>query len=208
MDVKKVVAAATEIVAMLISAYRDARGVHAETILGGAAALAGEWALRATGQILPEKGWVVGGAPDRFLYRAQSPNDLTMWMIIKKWAIKAGATENQLPDPVRIVATVAKSIGRSPFPPLSIPAEHYPREWSPNACPRLRPQVTAIAEKHHLSNQETAYAIAFAVADLIDKSKQAVAPHVAATLAGEIMIGVSRMAPLKEPVGYSPPDTQ
>ena len=53
-------AASSDIVKILIASYRNERGVHAETIIGAAAALAGEFALRAAEPKLPENGWVLG----------------------------------------------------------------------------------------------------------------------------------------------------
>lgn len=192
--------ARAEIAALLIEAYRDGQGVHSETMIGGAAALAGEFGLRAIEPNLPEQGWVVGDKINGLLFENEEQGEATLWTIIRVGAERAGAPAEELPDPVDVVARVAAKIGGSPFPPLTVPERHYPHEWSPNACPRLRRAIEIIADARNLSSVDRAMAIAFAIAFLIAQIKDVLPPVIAATLALEIMIGVSRMAPMKEPI--------
>jgi hypothetical protein len=198
MNVERLGQAGREIAQALISGYRDERGVHAETIIGAAAALAGEFALRATGAELPKgPAWIVGGDVDKLLYGA-GEEKATMWALLKLAATNAGVPAGELPDIREIVARTTNAIGKAPFPPLTIPKENYPREWSPDACNRFRGTVRSIAKRLGLSPQETATAIAFATMTLIEQTKSIVPPKVTVTLAAEIMVGVSRMAPVEQ----------
>jgi hypothetical protein len=193
---RKITVAAKSIEDVLVQAYRDQRGVHAETVVGAAAALAGEFALRASGVELPKKGWIAGGIADGLLFEPGDEKSLTLWRAIREWAIRAGADEAKLPKVEAVVAEVAQRVGGAPFPPLSVSFDRYPREWSPNAAPRFRERIMAIARDHALTPVETAFALAFVVGNLIDRTKAILPPEIGATIALEIMIGVSRMAPL------------
>lgn len=191
--------ASAEIAKFLIASYRNEQGVHAETILGAAAALAGEFALRAVEPVLPETGWVVSDKINPLLFENEARGETTLWTVIRVGAEGVGAAPADLPDPVAVVARVAAAVGGSPFPPLSIPDRHYPHEWSPNACPRLRDGIEKIAVEQGLSGSTLALALAYAIALLIAQTKDILPPAIAATLALEVMIGVSRMVPMKEP---------
>src|SRR5262245_58198190 len=59
--VKVIGQASDKIGKLLMQAYRDERGIHIETIVGAAAVLAGEFALRASVPRLPDTGWIAGG---------------------------------------------------------------------------------------------------------------------------------------------------
>lgn len=184
----------------LINEYRDERGVHSETIIGAMAALAGEFALYAVEPVLPDDGWVYSEAVNGLLFENETKGQTTLWSAIRVGARRAGASPDDLPDPIDVVARVAQSVGQSPFPPLSVPKKYYPHEWSPNACPKYRNQIAKLALEQNLSATESAIALGYGIGLLIAKTSDTLPPAVAATLALEIMIGVSRMAPLKEPV--------
>jgi hypothetical protein len=192
--------ASSEIAKFLIESYRNERGVHAETILAAAAALAGEFALRAVEPVLPETGWVISDKINPLLFEDERRGKATLWTVVRTGAERAGAAPEDLPDPVAVVARVAAAVGGSPFPPLSIPDRHYPHEWSPNACPRLRGGIEKIAAEQGLSAGDTAMALAYAIALLIAQTKDVLPPAIAATLALEVMVGVSRMVPMKQPL--------
>ena len=85
-------------------------------------------------------------------------------------------------------------------PPLSIPEKHFPHEWSPNACPRLRGGIEKIAADHKLEQGDTAKALALTIVLLMAQTKSVLPASVAATLALEVMLGVAHMVPLNEPV--------
>ncbi len=191
---------APEIADFLIQQYRTDRGVHAETLLGAVAALAGEFALRAAEPELPQDGWVLSDNVNGILFEDEGSGEITMWSIIRIGASRDDPGGEGLPDPVEVVARVGSAVGGSPFPPLSVPAEHYPHEWSPNACPRYRADIEKIGERNGLGKKDLALALALAITLLIANTREVLDPAIAATLALEIMIGVSRMAPLEEPI--------
>lgn len=186
------------IVTLLMQAYRDGRGVHAETILGAAAVLAGEFALRAVVPALPREGWIVGAPADALMFGGfpGEKNRPTMWSIVQVFAIDKFGGMSQLPNMDIIATRASKAIAAKSFPPqLSIPSEHFPREFSPNACPRFRRQIMALAAEHGLDPTETALAFGFAIAILIMNTHQLVPAKVLTTLAAELMVAMTRVAP-------------
>jgi hypothetical protein len=193
-------AAGVQITRFLMQNYQTARGIHCETIIGAAAALAGEFALRASEPTLPDSRWVTSTKSTGLLFENEARGEMSMWTIIRVGAEKAGAAPKALPDPVEVTGRVAASLGQSPFPPLSVPEEHAPHEWSPNACPLLRDAVERIGRENGLSPQDLALELAMCITFLIHQAKDVLPPAIAATLALEIMIGVSRMVPMQEPI--------
>lgn len=192
--------AADEIVRFLVASYADRRGIHAETIIGAAAALAGEFALKATTPDLPESGWLFSDPANRLIHGTADGGAPGLWDLLRDGALAAGAPADDLPDPREVAARTAKAVGSSPYPPLSVPDEHYPHEWSPNACPRLRAGIGEIAGRHGLATAEIPLALGRALVMLFGAAKGVLAPAIAATLAVEIMVGVAHMAPLQKPV--------
>lgn len=198
MNLEKLDAASTEIAREIGEHYRDERGAHAETTIGAAAALAGEYALKASVEKLPPSGWIVGAPADELLYLGEASNRVTLWSFLRLSAKAANVPESDIPNPFEVAIQISNAIASSPFPPLTIPERHYPREWSPEACPRLRGMVNRVAAERGLTPAETAFSIAMAIAKLINQAKQLVPPQILIRLAAEVMIGVSRMAPLPD----------
>ncbi|WP_340117115.1 hypothetical protein [Pelagibius sp. 7325] len=187
--------ASTEIANCLVAGYRNERGIHAETVIGAAAALAGEFALRSTASQLPDSGWVFSPEASELIF-----GDPGLCDMLRETALEAGAGEADMPKPVELSKRIAGSVGGSPYPPLSVPQHHYPHEWSPNACVKFRVEIERIAAAHQLTKLEVVVAIVMATQALIVQAKSALSPAIGATLAMEIMGGVSHMAPLKQPV--------
>jgi hypothetical protein len=196
-----------ELAQMLYAAYTDRQNrVHVETMLGGAAALTGEFALRATGLPLPEHGFVLGDPINDILCEAK--DRLTLWDVLKSTASVTSLKESDLPDHIAIIRGIAEAIGAisgkgdgdKTFPPLSIPDDNYPHEWSPNACPRLRERVAAIGKRHHLTPRQLAFALAYAIVGIIKEAQEILAPAIAVRLVAEVMFATAKMAPLKRPV--------
>jgi hypothetical protein len=200
-DAGKLIDAAEELAQMFYAAYAESNGrLHAETALGGAAALTGEFVLRSTGLPLPEFGFVLDDAIDDLLYRSETR--VTIFHVL---AMTVGVTRLQalqLPDPNEIVRRVACGMQQAArgeannFPPLSVPRANFPREWSPNACLRLRRNVLAIGRRHRFTPRQTAFALAYAIVSIIRYLQQVLDPAIAVRLAAEIMFATARMAPL------------
>lgn len=190
--------AGAELTKFLVEAYRTERGVHAETVIGGAAALAGEFALRAVEPVLPETGWVTSRKASTLLFGTDPMGTTGLCTLIRQGAMKAGAEESEIPELEEVAARAAEAVGGSPYPPLSVPEGHYPHEWSPNACPRLRLGAEHICRGQGLSGREKATALAVAVAFLINETREVLPPAIGARLALEVMIGVSHMVPLAQ----------
>ncbi len=191
--------AANGLIAYLINAYTTPHGVHTETVMGALAALAGEFALRAAaeraGVRLKGPGWVVGGAPDELLYAGAARGQPAVWSFVRQGALEAGVKVEQLPDLETIVARTANAIGTAPFPPLTIPSDKHPREWSPNACPAHRVAVLHFMGEHDVTEPaQIALALGIAIKLYIEQAKSTT-PATLIQIAAEVMIGVSRMQP-------------
>ncbi|MDH3236170.1 MAG: hypothetical protein OEQ29_21820 [Alphaproteobacteria bacterium] len=193
-----------EIADFLIGSYVNEQGVHAETLLGAAAALAGEFALRAAEPILPDEGWVISTNAAGLLFENEASGEMTLWSIIRIGAERSGVGKSDMPDPGEAYGrAAAASFGSTSYPPLTVPAEHYPHEWSPNACPRYREAIAKIGALHGLPMKDLAMALALAITLIMSKTAQILPPAIAARLVLEIMIGVSRMPPLQAEVAGS-----
>src|SRR5262249_40464854 len=102
----------------------------------------------------------------------------TLWQIIETTASALGLPREDPPDAREIfgrIAAAAAAIMQDRgdgivFPPLSIPDEHYPAEWSPNAGPRLRGAVREIAAKYGLTPRQTALGLGMATGNLIHQA--------------------------------------
>jgi hypothetical protein len=199
--------AAQELVAMLCHVYTDRNNrIHAPTIVGGAAALTGEFALRATGLPLPRIGFVFGDPINEILFEG-GRDQATLWDVLEKSAATIGVPKDDLPDAREVfgrvaaaAATITRDGGDAVFPPLSIPDAHYPKEWSPNAGPRLRAAVQEIAMRYRLTARQTALALGVATGELIQQGKDLLPAKIAFQLAVEVMFSTAKMAPLAERV--------
>ena len=188
--------ASNDIATYLINSYQNPRGVHAETVIAAAAALAGEFALRGVEPALPERGWVASVRASSLIFGNPAKDEPGLWYLLRYGALKAGAQEAELPQPAEVWTRVTGAVGGAPFPPLSVPERHYPHEWSPSACPRLRGGIEAIARTHGLHGADTAKAMTLAIVLLFQQTNEALPPAIAATLALEVMVGVAHMVPM------------
>jgi hypothetical protein len=182
--------AAKSLIALLLATYTHGGTVHAETVIGAAAALAGEFAQRAAD---PSEPYAIND----ILFEGAARGRPTMWACIEQAATDADVPSSDRPDP----ATVLKRIDSSGavFPPVTVPERHYPLEH-PSACVRLRPRVIDIADRFDLSRRDLAFALGMATAGLIERNGDDLPPAVAIRLAAEIMFGRA-MAPLAEAAG-------
>jgi hypothetical protein len=198
-------AAADELFDLLCAAYTDPENcIHAETIIGGAAALTGEFALRAAGIPLPRIGFVFGPPINEVLFEGRDGRT-PLWQLLETSAAEIGLARDDMPDVHAIfgrIAATAAALTRDPacgevFPPLSVPDGHFPREWSPNAGPRLRQHVRDIAARHALTPHQIACALCIATGRLIARGRDVLDPRIAYQLATEIMFSTAKMAPLE-----------
>src|SRR5262245_61988380 len=103
MNIGRAAKAGNEIQVALVDLYFTIIGVHAETVIGAAAALAGDQALRATNNPLP-RGRNRGGPQDDLLYAGEERGGITLWGTIREIALAAGAKDDALPDIAAIAA--------------------------------------------------------------------------------------------------------
>ena len=92
-----------------------------------------------------------GDPINEILFEDSREGRATIWDFLSDAAIRAGDSEHDLPQNEDVVARIATAVNGTSFPPLSVPTQHYPHEWSPNACPEFRGRIFAIARRHALS---------------------------------------------------------
>ena len=199
MDTDTTMRAGIELTRLLVRSYKSERGVHAETAIGATAALAGDFALRAVERNPPASGFVTSEKVSALLFGTDPLGTTGLCGVIRQGAVKAGAAETAIPELEDITARIKEAIeGGGLYPPLSVPEEHYPQEWSPNACPRLRAAAAEICQSHGLNGPKSATALVIACAFLINETREVLPPEIGARIALETMIGVARMAPVTE----------
>jgi hypothetical protein len=148
----------------------------------------------------------VFGDPINAILFEGGDDQATLWEIIETTASALGLPRADLPDAREIfrrIAAAAAAIMQhrgdgTVFPPLSIPDEHYPTEWSPNAGPRLRGAVQEIAARYRLTPRQTALALGMATGNLIHQGQNLLPPKIAFRLAAEVMFATAKMAPLTD----------
>jgi hypothetical protein len=192
---EKAASAVPELIDLFLKRYKTGRGVHAETVIGAAAALTGAAALQATTPMAPGRQYALSTAADQILFD-EKPLGKSLTDVVLDLADKAGLRPDQHPDIIDVRRRVVEAFGSKSFPPLSIPVRHYPQEWSPNATVRFRGWLERFFARKGLTPLEAAAALACTTGALIQMTKDALEPCIAVLLAMEIMIGVSRMRPL------------
>ncbi len=190
--------AGVELTRLLVRSFKSDRGVHAETVIGAAGALAGDFALRAMERNPKASGFINSKKVSQLLFGTDPLGTTGLCGVIRQGAVKAGAAETAIPELEEITARIKEAMDGGPFPPLSVPIEHYPQEWSPNACPRLRAAAAEICQAHGLNPAKSATALVIACAFLINETRKVLPPEIGARIALETMIGVARMAPVTE----------
>jgi len=193
--------ASKEFITFLLARYDSGGGqVHAESIIGAAAALTGEFAQRAAGVPFGngKPGYVFGDAINEVLIEGNSQGRATVWDCIAHAARSTGLRESEVPDPIEVMKRVAAA--GPEFPPLTVPKENYPHEYSPNACIRRRPHVLKIADRYDLTRRDLCIALGMATGGLIQITKDTLSPAISVRLAAEIAFGVAKMTPLNEPI--------
>ena len=189
--------AATDLLAMLSSAYTLQEQLQPESAIAAGAALTGEFALRAAGMPLPENGLVSADLTSDVLFAGAREGRPTAWMFLMHASVEAGLASYDVPDIEAVAARIAAVDG---FPPLSVPEQHVPHEWPPNVAPRFRYRVIGVADVHDLSLRAVTIALAAATGQIIIRVRDDLPPLIGLTLAAEIMLGAARMVPLPQAV--------
>jgi hypothetical protein len=205
LDTEKLALVARDLISMLYGAYsRGEDAPHPETVIGAVAALTGEFMLRATGLPLPKIGFVFDDQIDDMLY--MSDEHMTIWNAIETVTAVTRLEAKDLPQPSALIQRVGCGValamqgeGKN-FPPLSVPYENYPEEWSPNAGVRLRNSVFEIGRKHGCTRWQLAFALAYATVGIIRDAQEVLSPAIGVKLAAEILFATARMAPIEQPI--------
>ena len=195
----------------LVGAYRDERGgYHKETVIGAAGALLGH-AIQASAYNMAANG--IGTVSE--FERMTNPPFGTYVNCADRIQIFVGdefpfllTVAEQLawfpreaaPDLHEIVIRVIEQIGGDWFPRLSVPSQHQPREWSPDAVPRWRDEMRSHLDRHGLSqNLCEVICLMLAVGYLVSEAKDAIDPAVGLQLGFETAIATANIGNLNRP---------
>jgi hypothetical protein len=207
----------------LMSALKDHRGIHTETLLTAVGSLAGFAAQNAAlarvtsndssaprlsfAIVLTQSGekWVMGDAVNVFLY-PEPHSILPIYSILAGAAIKAGVAEGELPNIGEMAGYRAKVVGTPDFYKLRAPPDHQPLNEPLALLRRLWPLARDILSQPPQKKlfraaekplQETYWPIILSIvgSQLIEMTKAILNPRISTSLAMESAIIFSKIDP-------------
>lgn len=202
-EISRLQAPAAEWFEFVTGDYRSEKGIHAETLIGALAAITGHQVIVACGgtSVPFQQSPFIFSDDANGLLAEDGDRGLTVWQLIVACAGQAGVGKADLPDLEDVFGRNAEAIGRTPYPPLSIPAQNFPQEWSPNAPIRFKSDIEAFRLKHDsLQPDELALAFALSTGLGILATRNALDPKVATQLAVEMIVGTAKLNPNREMV--------
>jgi hypothetical protein len=207
----------------LMSALKNERGIHTETLLTAAGALAGFAAQNAALDRLtsrdpaaPKLGiaiaqmqtggkMIFGEAVNVFLY-PEAHSTLQLFSIIAGAATQAGVAPAELPDLKEMAAHVAQVVGTADFGKLRAPPEHQPQVpplellrklWPLTRDVLRRPPHKTLFRRSEKPIRETHWPIVISIvgSQFIGMTKGVLNPRVSASLVMESAIITSKIDP-------------
>lgn len=195
---------------ILVSAYRDEHGYHAETVLGATGALLGH-AIQASAYAMAANG---GAAVTEFERQTNPPfgkfvncsdrisvfiqSELPFLLTVAKqlnWFSPEAA-----PDMQKVIAGIVEQVGGEWFPRLSVPSDHMPRDWSPDAVPRFRTDMRACLHRHKLPvNVCEVLCLALALGYQVADNKDKLDPEIGLRIGLEMAIATANIGNLNRP---------
>lgn len=192
-DYEKMHDIAHDLLPVFIKSYQDKRGVSAETLIGGLAAVTGDHVLRTfVDADNCNDFWIISDEVDTFL-SVDTYDSLSIDSYLSNFGKEAGYHYRNVDRVKTIIKRTAAAIGGEIFPPLTIPKNHYPYEYSPNAAVRYRATMKEIFDAHVMTKRERAICCTYLTGQAIVEAKDVLDPDIAYQLALEMIVGVSKM---------------
>ncbi len=204
---KKHYEGAKSLVLSILEHYLKETGeIHMPTVVGAAAAICGERALRLCH---PE----IYKASSQYI-RSEDVENLVFWgdeeslslteIVLYFSSAKGGFSSNQDWFNDIIFRTLA-AFGGDLFPALSTPEDYFLHEWSPNAQPVFRGLVDFISANHDIKDLDLVNMLATAVGTMIEMAEDIEGDcndkDILVQLAFEIMYGCACIPPVIDKVG-------
>ncbi|MBZ8134576.1 hypothetical protein [Afifella sp. IM 167] len=207
-----------EILRYLLSACRDERGVHLETALSCAGALAGFAAqmvvrsFAASAGMPSEKLFTIAIGADGRSYYSGTPletvlacgeeGELSVWRVVSGPAREAGMT---LPEPGDLLERISGTVGTGAFGEPSMAREGRLRELPLDALKARWSETRAILERAGTAPTRWSIEVALAARTLIEQTRSALAPDTAASVVMESAVMMSKVDPSQVPgaTGFS-----
>ena len=199
-------AIADEILGVLMSAYEDDRGVHAETILSCLGALAGyasqiaiREALVDTGKLGLEQAFVEIRTRDNQIYYFGDVLNLmlieterSVWAVVSRAAREAGG--GTMPDIREIASHAAATVGTAQFAALRVPAENLPKESPLVSLRRHWRPLYARIRAHGVDPMLLGWYFSLAAQQVITMARGVLAPGVACRIVMESAVAMSKVS--------------
>ncbi len=193
-----------EVLHRLMSAFKNERGVHVESVLSALGALAGyacqaDLRARALAAGQPEKAvfMVVETAKGQRYFFGDALNRLLVEEPISVWGLAAGAAQHlgcsPLPDVQEMFAHVAKTVGEADFGVPRIPEDHRPSDLPAGYLKTLWPALLPVLKTFCKSPAEWPLLYASAIQNLMEMAKDVLGPELALRIVMESAIPMSKV---------------
>ena len=96
---------------------------------------------------------------------------------------------------IDVMKHVAATIGESNFGIPRLPPEHIPGDLPINYVRHLWPMVRDALDLYQVPAEKRATSIGFAIQEVIDQSKDAVSPKIAAQIVSEYAVPMAKLDP-------------
>lgn len=193
-----------ELAARLIRAMTDARGVHVESLMCAAGALAGyscQAALRAKNRAegvneLAHFAEAETSDGQKF-YFGDMLNGFLAESHLSVWSLAAGGAQScgcaNFPDIGEIFKRVAESVGQGTFGVPRLPPEHPVHELPLTYLKRLWPRFSPMVERFCPTPEHRPVLFGLAIQDLLSQTKAALDPCIALQIVMEAAIPMSKV---------------
>lgn len=204
-------AAVTAVTDFFVQRYSDANGIHLESVISALGATAGfgtQIAIREafikTGKISEKAAFVVittkdgnryyfGDLLNEGLLGDVPKKQISVWGLIAGGAQAAGATS--LPDIQEIARHNAAVLGSAEFGVPRLPEGHVLKELPLEVLRQTWPSVRSILEKNQPDPRFWGWIPALAIQKILIHRKDSIDPFLAATIAMEAAIPMSKLDP-------------
>lgn len=194
----------------LTAAYRDEHGWHAQTVIAAAGALVGH-AIQTSAYSMAAQGT---GAVTEFERPTNPPfgkfvncSDRIAIFVDNELAFLKSVAEqlnwftlDAVPEMPSVVSACVEQIGGDWFPRLSVASEDMPREWSPDAVPRLAAAMRAHLDHYSLAhNTCEVLCLSLALGHLVGECKDRLDPAIALRIGLEMAVSTANIGNLDRP---------
>lgn len=198
---------AKELVANMLEALKDERGVRVETLLGALGSFAGFSIVYAMVRRLDD-GTLKPALPEvmivelkdgqtyyfgEYINRRLAQDKLSVFGLSAGMAQQAGATD--LPDLNELFERTAANLGKADFGRPQLPPDHHTGDLPVNFVKSAYASYLGVLGRYNLSPDDYYLACAFAIQEVITMSKGTIDPNLAIKIVMECAVPASKLDP-------------